>query len=166
MSDPSEITDNVEIAQDAFEYAGRGRPDFETGIDQDAEWKTQLTKACRYLDSVRVLREEDGYNGSVIELSYGAIERTLEAYLLWNSDDSIEDYRDHVAAYNRAAQQGLFERDTAEDIKGLYQDNRTGHYYGAQLPTQQKEDAMFQLAESIHMFVEDQIREGDICICD
>lgn len=165
MSDPAHITGLIENAQDAFEYIGQGRPDFEEGIDQDDDWKTQLTKACRYLESARVLRNQDGFNGAVIELSFGAIERSLEAYLLWNTNDSIKNYRDHEMVYDRVADRGLFDRDTASQLKDLYGRNRTEHYYGVYVPTQQKEEAMYALAENVHQYVSDQFRHHDTCIC-
>ncbi len=98
-SDPGAITDTIERAEDAFDYAGFGRPDFEDGIDQDDEWTVQLAKGCRNLDACRTLRDQDGFNGAVIELSFGAIERTLEGYLLWATNDSLEDYMDHATVY-------------------------------------------------------------------
>jgi hypothetical protein len=79
MSDPNAVTGALETARDAFEYTGHGRPEFEVGIDRDEDWTVQPTKACRYLDACRTLRGRDGYNGACIELSFGAIERTVEA---------------------------------------------------------------------------------------
>lgn len=164
-SDPGAITEAIEQAEDAFEYAGFGQPDFEAGIDQDEEWKVQLTKGCRYLEAVRTLRRQDGFNGAVIELCFGAIERTLEGYLLWATNDSLTDFVDHTTVYDRIVQVGLLEEDTAEALQALYRSNRTEHYYGGQVPTTQKEDAMAALAEAIHEFAVDQIREPGVCLC-
>lgn len=80
MSDPIAITDAIAAAEDGFDYAGYGRPDFEEGIDQTEEWTVQLTKGCRNLEAARTLRNQDGFNGAVIELCFGAIERTFEGY--------------------------------------------------------------------------------------
>lgn len=112
-----------------------------------------------------MLRADGGFNGAVIELSFGAIERTVEAYTLWNTDDTIEEYRDHETVYDRAGERGLFTRSTADALKDLYGRNRTEHYYGAYVPTRQKEDAMYTLAENIHEYVRDQVREGGVCVC-
>lgn len=166
MSDPSDVISQIESAQDAFEYTGLGTPEFEENINQDNNWKKQLTKSCRYLQSSQVLRNKDGFNGAVIELCFGSIERALEAYLLWATDDNLQDYQDHEYVYERAADQGLFDYNTADDLKNLYGANRTEHYYGGHVPTQQKEDAMYSLARSIHTYIRDQIREGSICVCD
>lgn len=165
MSDPDAVTKALSTAENAFEYRGHGRPVFETGIDQDEEWTTQLTKACRYLEAVRALRELDGFNGAVVELCFSATERSLEGYVLWSTDDDIEEYHDHTAIYDRIADVGLFTRQTAADLGELYDLNRTEHYYGELVPTQQKEDAMYRLADEIHGYVTEQIGEGSVCQC-
>jgi hypothetical protein len=82
MSDPNAVTTAIERAEDAFEYRGHGRPDFETGVNKDTDWKTQLTKGC-----------------------------------------------------------------------------------GGLVPTEQKATAMCELAESIHGYVVDQIRDDGVCVC-
>jgi transcriptional regulator with XRE-family HTH domain len=51
-SDPQAVTDALEAAIDAFNEAGYGIPTREDGIDSDADWKTQLTKACRLLAAI------------------------------------------------------------------------------------------------------------------
>ncbi|MFW5919494.1 MAG: DNA-binding protein [Halanaeroarchaeum sp.] len=165
MSDPTHVTDALDSAEDAFEFVGHGVAEFENGIDGTADWKTQLTKACRYLEACRVLRSKDGFSGAVIELCFGAIERTLEAYLLWETGDDLDQYHDHEAMYDRVAERGLFSIDTAENLKQLYATNRTEHYYGGLVPTHQKESAMIELAEAIHRYVPEQISDEDVCRC-
>ncbi|WP_058992339.1 hypothetical protein [Haloarcula sp. CBA1127] len=81
-SDPAAVLDAIERAQDAFEMVGRGRTVFEEGISADADWETQLTKACRLLEVVDTLQAQDGYYTAVIEVCFGAIERSIEAYAL------------------------------------------------------------------------------------
>lgn len=164
-SDPNHVVEAIERAEDGFGYAAAGRPDFEHGIDREEDWKTQLTKACRNLDACRALRRQDGFNGAVVELCFGAIERTFEGYLLWATDDTLADYVDHEAAYDRIADVGLLERDTAQSLAELYGANRTEHYYGGRIPTTEKEAAMFELAESIHEFAVGEIRGGTVCVC-
>lgn len=164
-SDPEGVTGAIQRAEDAFENTGFGRPDFEAGIDRDEDWKTLLTKACRYLEALRTLRARDGFNGAVIELSFGAIERTFEAYLLWATNASIEDFMDHTAVYDRVVEAGLLEAETAESLRRLYGANRTEHYYGGRVPTTRKGSAMTELAEAIHDFTVGQIRTGGTCLC-
>lgn len=164
-SDPNRIVEAIERAEDGFEYSVVGRPDFEEGIDQDEDWKTQLTKACRNLEACRSLRRQDGFNGAVIELCFGAIERTFEGYLLWTTDDTLVDYMDHETVYDRVVDVGLLESETARSLKELYGANRTEHYYGGRIPTTEKEEAMYELAESIHEYTTGEIRGGRVCIC-
>lgn len=165
MSDPRQLVAAIDAARDAFEYAGTGSPRFERHVAQGEEWKTQLTKACRYLASARALREQDGFNGAVVELCFSAIERTLEAYLLRYTADDLTDYRDHETVYTRAAEQGIFERETAGELQRLYRRNRTEHYYGGFVPTQQKEDAMFELACHVHRYVTGFLVDESVCRC-
>lgn len=164
-SDPTSIRTGISAAEDAFEYSGESELEYEEGIDQDEDWKKQLTKACRYLEACRTLRDQDGFSGAVVELSFGAIERSLEAFMISNTRDELRDFQNHERVYDRAAERGLFELTTANSLKELYSSNRTSHYYGALVPTNQKEVTMFNLAEDIHDYVCDQIQEGGVCIC-
>jgi hypothetical protein len=165
MSDPNDLTAALDDAEDAFEYRGHGTPTFETGVEQGEQWKTQMTKACRYLEACRVLRRADGYSGAVLELSFGATERTLEGFLLWDTDANLGDFHDHETVYDRVTERGLVTEETAATLKDLYATNRTAHYYGGRIPTREKEAALFAVATAIHGYVVDQIREGDVCRC-
>lgn len=165
-SDPNEILDALGRAQDAFDYRGRGRPTPEHGVESGGDWETQLTKACRLLEVIESIEEHNGHFTAIIELSFGAIERSIEAYAVAMSGDEVEEFRDHEFSYERAHQLGLFERETAEKMKNLYSENRTESYYGGGQPTDHQAEAMAELARSVHGFVVDQIREGGICICD
>jgi len=164
-SDPNAVTAAIDRAANAFEYRGRGAVEFETGIDQESQRKTQLTKSCRCLEACRALRGVDGFAGAVVELCFGAVERTLEAYVLWDTDDDLTDFHDHEAIYDRATQRGLFESETTTALADLYRTNRTEHYYGGAVPTAGKADAMYELAEAIHEYVTGQIRTGGVCLC-
>ncbi|AGN01331.1 hypothetical protein L593_06920 [Salinarchaeum sp. Harcht-Bsk1] len=155
----------IDSACDAFEYVGTGPPEFERDVARDEEWRTQLTKACRYLASCRALRAKDGFNGAVVELCFSAIERTIEAYLLRHTADSLASYRDHETVYERAAEHGVFERETAERLARLYRRNRTEHYYGGLVPTQAKEAAMFELAGQVHSYVTGLLEDEPVCQC-
>jgi len=165
-SDPAAVLTALDRAQDAFEMVGRGRTAFEDGISADEDWKTQLTKACRLLEVVDTLQSQDGYYTAVIEVCFGAIERSIEAYALAMTNDTLQDFQDHQFSYERAHQIGLFERETAEAMKDLYSENRTESYYGGGRPTQQQAEAMTDLASAVHQFAVSQIREGGVCLCD
>ena len=165
-SDPASVLAALERAQDAFEMVGRGRTAFEDGISASEEWKTQLTKACRLLEVVEVLQSQNGYYTAVIEVCFGAIERSIEAYALAMTGDTLQDYQDHQFSYERAHQVGLFERETAEAMRNLYSENRTESYYGGGRPTEEQAEALTDLASAVHQFAASQIREGGVCLCD
>jgi len=165
-SDPTAVLAALERAQDAFEMVGRGQIAFEDGISADEDWKTQLTKACRLLEVIDTLRGQDGYYTAVIEVCFGAIERSIEAYALSMTSNRLEEFQDHQFGYERAHQIGLFEQETAEDMKDLYSENRTESYYGGGRPTEQQAEAMTDLASAVHRFAVSQIREGGVYLCD
>lgn len=164
--DPRDVTDALEYAQDAFQERGFGSPDFEAGISVEADWETQLTKACRLLEVCAELQRIDGYYLAIIEVCFGAIERTLEAYCLKMGGDELRDFQNHSDSYRRAQDHGLFRPQTISNLRDLYGENRTDSYYGAKRPTGEQTAAMSELAHAIHDFTVDQIREGGVCTCE
>lgn len=165
-SDPVAIIDALDRAEDAFEGVGHGVPDYEGGIESGGGWKTQLTKACKLLEVVDVVQERNGYHTAVIELCFGAMERSIEAYAVSMAGDSVADFRDHEYSYERAHEVGLFEAETATAMKELYGENRTESYYGGGRATDRQATAMADLSREVHAFAVDQIREGGVCICE
>lgn len=141
-------------------------PDYEDGIEPGGDWETQLTKACRLLEVADVLREQDGYYTAVIEICFGAIERSIEAYAVAMTGDEVEDFEDHEYSYERAHEIGLLEEEAARRVMRLYNENRTESYYGGSRPNDRQAEAMYDLALRVHEFAVDQIREGGVCICE
>ena len=164
-SDPREITDGLTAATDAFNEEGFGVPEREQAIDPDADWKTQLTKACRLLAAVDQIAEH-GFHTATIELCFGATERSVEAYALAEGGDTLYDFHDHAYCYERATDLGLLSSVATRELRRLYDTNRTDSYYGGRRPTQRQADTMQQLSRSVHEYVTDQIREGGVCVCD
>ncbi|MFP9062523.1 DNA-binding protein [Natrialbaceae archaeon A-chndr2] len=167
MSDPNAVRETLDAAVDAFNEEGHGIPTREPEIDADADWKTQLTKGCRLLAVVDEI-EADGYCTAVVELCFGAIERSLEAFAIGEGGDELRDFQtdSHDRCYDRAARFGLFTRKLSRDLKDLYGDNRTDSYYGGRHPTKRQAETMHRLAREIHRHVADQIRQGGVCNCD
>jgi hypothetical protein len=163
-SDPNAITDALAAATDAFNEEGYGVPAREAEIDPDTDWKTQLTKACRLLAAVDQI-DEQGFYTATIELCFGATERSVEAFVLAEGGDDLNDFHDHTYCYDRAAALGLLSATTAETLRELYDTNRTDSYYGGQRPTERQADTMRQLSRRVHTYVTDQLREGGVCIC-
>jgi len=164
-SDPQAVTSALDSAIDAFDEEGHGVPPREDAIDPDADWKTQFTKACRLLAAIEQLVGQGFYTAS-IELSFGATERSVEAFALAEGGDDLDDFHDHTHCYDRATSLGLLSSSTTDDLRHLYDANRTDSYYGGRHPTDRQANAMRQLARSVHEFVADQIREGSVCVCD
>lgn len=164
-SDPTAITNALTDSIDAFNEQGIGIPTYEDGIDTDADWKTQLTKGCRLLRAVSEIPAETYYTAS-IELCFGAIERSLEAFALSEGGNELAEFHDHTYCYERAAALGLLSRETADRLEGLYDENRTDSYYGGKRPTVEQAEAIQRLADEIHRYVTDQLQEGGVCTCD
>jgi hypothetical protein len=163
-ADPGAIVAALNEAAEAFDERGHVTPVFETAIDKDAEWTTQLTKGCQLLTVVGRL-DGEGFYTAMIELCFGAIERSFEAYALNMGGDTLSDFQNHEYSYKRAGELGLVSRDMADELMDLYRDNRTESYYGGLRPTAAQAAAMTELATEVHDYVCDQIREGGVCRC-
>jgi hypothetical protein len=164
-SDPNSLVEALEAAIDTFNEEGRGIPEYERGIDSDEDWKTQLTKSCKLLHAVALLNGE-GYHTATIELCFGAIERSIEAFALAEGGDELRDFQDHEHSYDRAAELALLSETTIDDLKMLYGNNRTDSYYGGKQPTLEQAEALHLLASEIHDHSKNQIREGGVCLCE
>ncbi|ELY95766.1 hepn domain-containing protein [Natrialba hulunbeirensis JCM 10989] len=167
MSDPNVVREALNAAIDAFNQEGYGIPTREPEIDTDADWKTQLTKGCRLLAVVKEI-ESGEYYTAVVELCFGIIERSLEAFAIVEGSDELRDFQtdSHDRCYDQAARFGLFTRELTHELKNLYGNNRTDSYYGGRHPTKRQAETMHRLARTIHQHVTDQIREGGVCNCD
>lgn len=164
-NDPDEVTDALRRAEDAFGGYARGRPAYEEGLDPDDATTTQLRKACRLLDACRTLREQDGYHTSVLEMSFAAVERTLEFYALEASNDGVGDFQNHEAAYDRASELGVFAQRTCDALYQLYRDNRSASYYRDTVATREQADATFELAVTVHDHVTEFAQRRHDCRC-
>lgn len=163
-SDPTAITDALAVAVDAFNEEGHGVPTSEEAIETDDEWKAQLTKGCTLLRAVERI-DGDGYHTANIELCFGAIERSIEAFALAEGGDELADFHDYTHCYDRAADLALFSVSTATALERLYTENRTDSYYGGKRPTMEQATALQSLASEIHRHVTNRIREGGVCVC-
>ncbi|MDZ7730251.1 MAG: DNA-binding protein [Natrialbaceae archaeon] len=132
-SDPKAITNALAAAIDAFNEEGYGVPRREEAINSDADWKTQLTKACRLLAAVDTLSDHD-FHTARIELCFGATERSVQAFAIAEGGDDIDDFHDHTTCYDRATALGLLSDTTTGNLRQLYDTNRTDSYYGGRRP--------------------------------
>jgi hypothetical protein len=166
--DPADVLDALDGAEDAFGGFTSGRPEYEADLDPSVTDPPviQLRKACRLLDACRTLRANDGYHTSVIEMSFAAIERSLEFYALSASNDSVDDFQDHQRAYDRAAALSVLSEDTADRLKALYTTNRSAAYYRDTVATDEQAATMFSLAVRLHEYVANFARSAHECRCD
>lgn len=166
MSDPKAVRETLDAVVDAFNEEGHGIPRREPNINTNADWKTQLTKGCRLLAVVEDI-EDESYYTAVVELCFGIIERSLEAFAMAEGSDELRDFQtdSHDRCYNRAAKFGLFSPELAKELKDLYGNNRTDSYYGGRHPTKRQAELLYRLAHEIHHHVKNQIREGGVCNC-
>lgn len=98
-------------------------------------------------------------------MSFAAIERTLEWYVLVQSTDSVSDFHSHRYAYDRTGDLGVFSRALCDDLYQLHQDNRSAAYYRETVATAAQADAMYDLAVSIHTFVLAHLQREHMCKC-
>lgn len=164
-ADPGAVIEALTAAIDAFNEEGHGVPTREAAIETDADWKTQLTKACRLLAAADRLVAEGLYTAA-IELCFGATERSIEAYALAEGGDELADFHDHTHCYDRATALGLLSEPTTDRLRRLYDTNRTDSYYGGRRATDRQARTMQQLSRSVHRHVTNQIREGGVCLCE
>jgi hypothetical protein len=116
------------------------------------------------LATVETLGEREFYTAT-IELCFGVTERSVEAYVLAEGGDDLDDFYDHTTCYDRATDLGLLSDATTRELRELYDTNRTDSYYGGRRPTERLADTMQQLARDSHEYVTGQMGEGGVCVC-
>ena len=155
MSDPSDLLDELDSAQDAFGHA-HGRPRFEPGLNADADasdGEVQIQKACRLLELTHRIDEIGEYYGAILEHSFIVIELTFQGYLLEMTATDPAELRDHSSPYEFAKGQVPLEYDTIETLKALYDARRTRHYYGTTVTTETQAKTMRAVAAAVHEHV-------------
>lgn len=162
--DPHRVVAALDDARAAFD--GRdGTPTYEVGLDPDDAETTQLRKACRLLGACRTLQANDGYHTSVVEMSFAALERSLEFYALSETRDTFREFQTHEAAYDRAAELGVLSPTTADELYGLHRDHRSAAYYRDSVATERQAETVFRLAVAVHEHVIDLARRSHDCRC-
>lgn len=169
MSDPAELREAIEAAEDAFSHAD-GRPEFEPDLNAAADassGEVQIQKACRLLELARRIEEVGEYYGAIFEHSLIAIEHTFQGYLLAMTGVDEAELRDHTSPYTFAKGQVPLEDRTIEDLKNLYEARRTKHYYGTTVTTKTQAERIRAVATIVHEHIVtfDQQTE-QFCRCD
>jgi hypothetical protein len=151
--DPTALEDAYDAVSDAldFQHGATYEPDVDpSGSDE----QIQLQKGCRALTAASLLLARELY-GSAVELCFGAMERTLESYMIAELGRDLSDFQDHTAVYECAATHGPVSRSMARRLEALYANNRTDYYYDNAVSTDEIASAMLALAKELHAFVVD-----------
>lgn len=160
--DDSRVEAVLDEAIDLFDT----RPsDVEAGLDVASAELIQLRKACRLLDAARHLDRVNGYFTVVIEISFAAIERTVQFHLLANGFIHPEEYVDHRIVYERGREAGLYSEAFEEKLVRLWRNNRSRSYYRDGVATRPRAEKLRELSSAIHSHVLQLAGEHHECIC-
>jgi hypothetical protein len=146
----------------ALERAEQLLEDSETGPAQDSlSWQRadddadiQLGKACAMLGTCRQLRQGTNNYVSIVELSFNAIERSFQFYLLETTAAESADYRNHEDVFHDIAARNVFsDEDVASRIEVFRSEHRSRFYYDIDRPGRDVAMAMLELAAEIHQYL-------------
>lgn len=147
--------------------------DGETGPVQDSlSWQAtdadiQLGKACAMLGTCRQLRHGSNNYVSIVELSFNAIERSFQFYLVDQTTASSSDYRDHGQVFGDIATRGVFsDENVADRIDTFRSEHRSRIYYDVDRPGRDLAMSMHDLAEGLHSYIVEFANAQSRCHCD
>lgn len=160
---------------DALERVEQLVEDAETGPVQDSlSWQRkgddadiQLGKACAMLGTCRQLREGTNNYVSIVELSFNAIERSFQFYLVEMTAAESSDYRKHEEVFDDIEARNVFsDADVADRIAAFRSEHRSRFYYDLDRPGRDFAMAMHELAEEIHRYIVEFADAHSRCSCD
>jgi hypothetical protein len=149
--------------------------DGETGSAQDSlSWQRadddadiQLGKACAMLGTCRQLRQGTNNYVSIVELSFNAIERSFQFYLVEMTAAKSADYIKHEEVFDDIAARNVFsDEDIADRIEAFRSEHRSRFYYDIDRPGRDFAIAMHDLAEEIHRYLVEFADAHSRCSCD
>jgi len=159
----------------ALERAEQLLADGETGPAQDSlSWQRasddadiQLGKACAMLGTCRELRDGTNNYVSIVELSFNAIERSFQFYLIEMTAAESADYRTHEDVFDDIAARNVFsDEDVASRIDAFRSEHRARFYYDIDRPGRDFTLALHGLAEEIHQYLVAFADAHSRCGCD
>jgi hypothetical protein len=160
---------------DTLERVEQLLADGETGSPQDSlSWQRagddaniQLGKACAMLGTCRQLRDGTNNYVSLVELSFNAIERSFQFYLIEMTTAESADYRTHEDVFDDIATRNVFsDEEVASRIDAFRSEHRSRFYYDIDRPGRDFALAMHELAEAIHQYLVDFADAHSRCSCD
>lgn len=158
---------------DAVETVESLLADGETGPVQDSlSWQradadVQLGKACAMLGTCRQLRRGTNNYVSIVELSFNAIERSFQFYLVEMTNAESSDYRKHDEVFNDIEARNVFsDAHVADRIDAFRAEHRSRFYYDIDRPGRDFAAAMHDLAEEVHQYIVEFANAHSRCSCD
>ena len=129
----------------ALERAEQLLEDGETGPAQDSlSWQRadddadiQLGKACAMLGTCQQLRQGTNNYVSIVELSFNAIERSFQFYLVEVTTAESADYINHEKVFDDIAARNVFsDEDIASRIEAFRSEHSSRFYYDIDRPVE------------------------------
>jgi hypothetical protein len=91
---------------------------------------------------------------SIVELSFNAIERSSQFYLVEMTPADSADYVKHEEVFDDIAARNVFsDEDIADRIEAFRSEHRSRFYYDIDRPGRNFAIAMHELAEEIHQYL-------------
>ena len=133
---------------------------------QDTDADIQLGKACAMLGTCRQLRYGSNNYVSIVELSFNAIERSFQFYLVDQTAARSSDYRNHSQVFEDIAARGVFsDEQVADRIDAFRSEHRSRIYYDVDRPGRDLAHGMHDLAEEVHAYVVEFADAQSRCRC-
>jgi hypothetical protein len=165
----------LEDVVDALDHVEQLLADGETGPAQDSlSWQRpgddadiQLGKACAMLGTCRQLRAGTNNYVSIVELSFNAIERSFQFYLVEMTAAESADYRQHEEVFDDIEARNVFSSEAVADrIDAFRAEHRSRFYYDIDRPGRDFAVAMHDLAEAVHRYIVGLADAHSRCNCD
>ena len=104
---------------------------------------------------------------SIVELSFNAIERSFQFYLVEMTAAESADYRKHEGVFDDIAARNVFsDEDVAGRIDAFRSEHRSRFYYDTDRPGRNFAVAMHDLAEDVHRYLVEFASAHSRCNCD
>ncbi|PSP37596.1 hypothetical protein BRC71_11585 [Halobacteriales archaeon QH_7_65_31] len=163
----------IDDVVDAVETVESLLADGETGPVQDSlSWQhadadVQLGKACAMLGTCRQLRRGTNNYVSTVELSFNAIERSFQFYLVNQTAAKSSDFRSHEQVFEDIEGRGVFsDTEIPGRIDSFRSEHRAQIYYDIDRPGRDLAAGMHELAEVVHAYVVKFADAHSRCNCD
>lgn len=127
----------------------------------------QLGKACALLGTCRQLRAGTNNYVSIVELSFNAIERSFQFYLVELTAAESSDYRTHDDVFSDIEARNVFSDEAVADrTDAVRSEHRSRYYYDIDRPGRDFAVAMHDFAEDVHRYIVEFADAHSRCNCE